>query len=97
MSNIVALPRDKKRTPYVKSRFDERVALIKFYPNFDPSIIDYLVAKGYRGLIIEGTGLGHVSKYCFDSLRSAIEHKMLVYMTSQCIWGRAKDDCIRYW
>mgnify|MGYP000030906064 FL=1 len=90
MSNIVALPRDKKRTPYVKSRFDERVALIKFHPNFDPSIIDYLVAKGYRGLIIEGTGLGHVSKYCFDSLRSAIEHKMLVYMTSQCIWGRLR-------
>jgi len=90
MSNIVALPRDKKRTPYVKSRFDERVALIKFYPNFDPSIIDHLVAKGYRGLIIEGTGLGHVSKYCFDSLRSAIEHKMLVYMTSQCIWGRLR-------
>jgi glutamyl-tRNA(Gln) amidotransferase, subunit D len=90
MSNIVALPRDKKRTPYVKSRFDERVALIKFHPNFDPSIIDYLVAKGYRGLIIEGTGLGHVSKYCFDSLRSAIEHNMLVYMTSQCIWGRLR-------
>jgi glutamyl-tRNA(Gln) amidotransferase subunit D len=89
-SSSIALPRDKKRTPYVKSRFDERVALIKFHPNFDPSIIDYLVAKGYRGLIIEGTGLGHVSKYCFDSLRNAIEHNMLVYMTSQCIWGRLR-------
>ncbi len=90
MSSSIALPRDKRRTPYVKSRFDERVALIKFHPNFDPSIIDHLVAKGYRGLIIEGTGLGHVSKYCFGSLRSAIEHKMLVYMTSQCIWGRLR-------
>jgi glutamyl-tRNA(Gln) amidotransferase subunit D len=89
-SSSIALPRDKKRTPYVKSRFDERVALIKFHPNFDPSIIDHLVAKGYRGLIIEGTGLGHVSKYCFDSLRNAIEHNMLVYMTSQCIWGRLR-------
>ncbi len=89
-SSIVVSKRDKKRTPYVKSRFDERVALIKFYPNFDPGIIDHLVAKGYRGLIIEGTGLGHVSKYCFDSLRNAIEHNMLVYMTSQCIWGRLR-------
>lgn len=84
------IKRDKGRMPNVKSRFDEMVALIKFYPNFDPSIIDYLVSKGYRGLIIEGTGLGHVGKYTFDSLRNAIEHNMLVYMTSQCIWGRLR-------
>ena len=81
--------RDKGRRPVVKARFDERVALIKFYPGFDPSIIEHLISKGYRGLVIEGTGLGHVSKRCFNAIRDATA-SMLVCMTSQCIWGRLR-------
>ncbi|MEM4285291.1 MAG: Glu-tRNA(Gln) amidotransferase subunit GatD [Candidatus Nitrosocaldus sp.] len=81
--------RDKGRMPIVKARFDERVALVKFYPGFDPSIIEHLISKGYRGLVIEGTGLGHVSKRCFNAIRDATA-SMLVCMTSQCIWGRLR-------
>ncbi len=82
--------RDKSRRPIVRSRFDEHVALIKFYPGFDPSMIEYLISKGYRGLVLEGTGLGHVSKRCFNAIKDAIDSKMLVCMTSQCIWGRLR-------
>jgi glutamyl-tRNA(Gln) amidotransferase subunit D len=82
--------RDKSRRVECRSRFDDKTALLKFYPNFDPAIIEYLVSNGYRGLVIEGTGLGHVGSYCFDALRRAIDSGMLVYMTSQCIWGRLR-------
>ena len=82
--------RDRSRRVVCRSRFNDKTALLKFYPNFDPSIIEYLVSNGYRGLVIEGTGLGHVGSYCFDALKRAIENDMLVYMTSQCIWGRLR-------
>jgi len=82
--------RDRSRRVECRSRFDGKTALLKFHPNFDPGIIEYLVSDGYRGLVIEGTGLGHVGSYCFDALKRAIESGMLVYMTSQCIWGRLR-------
>ncbi len=82
--------RDKARRPIVRTRFNEHVALIKFYPGLDPSMIEHLISKGYRGLVLEGTGLGHVSKGCFNAIRDAIDSNMLVCMTSQCIWGRLR-------
>ncbi|RLI18926.1 Glu-tRNA(Gln) amidotransferase GatDE subunit D, partial [Candidatus Bathyarchaeota archaeon] len=72
----------------LQDRFDERVALIKFHPGFNPSIIDWLVDEGYRGIILEGTGLGHVGSKCYDPLRRAVKEGLIVGMTSQCIWGR---------
>jgi len=72
----------------LKPEFSEKVALIKFYPGMDPKILEWHVDNGYKGLILEGTGLGHVSKYCFETLRKIVEAGVLVAMTSQCIWGR---------
>lgn len=80
--------RDSTRKAVVKPDFDEKVALIKFHPHLNPQIIDWYVNEGYRGLILEGTGLGHVSKYCIESIRRAVEKNVVVAMASQCIWGR---------
>ena len=51
-------------------------------------IIDFLVDKGYHGIVLEGTGLGHAPVYIFESLKRAIEEEIPVVMTSQCLWGR---------
>jgi glutamyl-tRNA(Gln) amidotransferase subunit D len=80
--------RDKARKLVLKPDFEEKVALLKFHPSFDPEIIDHLVGKGYRGIVLEGTGLGHVSHRCIASVRKAVEKNVIVAMTSQCIWGR---------
>jgi glutamyl-tRNA(Gln) amidotransferase subunit D len=80
--------RDKARKLALKPDFEEKVALLKFYPSFNPEIIDHLVSKGYRGLVFEGTGLGHISHQCIASVRKAVENDVIVAMTSQCIWGR---------
>jgi len=80
--------RDSTRKLAVKSEFDEKVALIKFYPGMNPATIDWYVEKGYRGIILEGTGLGHVGSYIFKAIRNATDHNVIVGMTSQCIWGR---------
>ena len=72
----------------VRDRFERKVALVKFYPCFDPGILTWLLDEGYRGIVLEGTGLGHVSSKCYGPLERAIGENVVVGMTSQCIWGR---------
>ena len=72
----------------LKPQFNDKVALIKFYPGMDPALIDWFVDKGYKGIILEGTGLGHISKKSFEAVRKAVVKNVIVAMTSQCIWGR---------
>ena len=72
----------------LKPNFDDKAALIKFHPSLNPAVIDWHVDKGYRGIVLEGTGLGHVGGYLFPAIRNAVERGVLVAMTSQCIWGR---------
>ncbi|MFQ6087026.1 MAG: Glu-tRNA(Gln) amidotransferase subunit GatD [Candidatus Bathyarchaeia archaeon] len=80
--------RDPSRKLVLKPNFDEKVALVKFYPGLDSQLIDWYVDKNYRGMVLEGTGLGHVGNYCFSAVKNAVEEGVLVAMTSQCIWGR---------
>ncbi len=91
--NVTMLTQDYRRRGnsrklVLKPEFEEKVALLKFHPSFNPDIIDHLVSKGYRGLVLEGTGLGHISHACLDPVRQAVEKGVIVAMTSQCIWGR---------
>jgi glutamyl-tRNA(Gln) amidotransferase subunit D len=81
-----------KRELEVLNNFERRVALVKFYPALDSAILDWYVENSYKGIILEGTGLGHVSQECYGSLSKAVKGGMLVGMTSQCIWGRTDMD-----
>ena len=82
------IKRDNQKKIKIKPIFSKKVALVKFYPGFDSKIIDWYISTGTKGIILEGTGLGHVSKYCFDSISNAIKNNVIVGLTSQCIWGR---------
>lgn len=80
--------RDQNRKLIVKQKFDNRVMLFKFYPGFDPNFISQSVELGKKVLIFEGTGLGHISSECFNQISKAIDSGVLIFMTSQCIWGQ---------
>ena len=80
--------RDGQRKLVLKPNFSDKVALIKFYPGLDPAVIDWYVSRGIRGILLEGSGLGHVSKYCFDAIKNAVAQGVVVALASQCIWGR---------
>ena len=67
---------------------DTKVALVKYHPGFDPEVIESLIKLQYRAIIFEGTGLGHVGKTVYDSIKRAKESGMFLGMTSQCIDGR---------
>jgi glutamyl-tRNA(Gln) amidotransferase subunit D len=90
---IIMLTKEfRKRDPdtklILKSQFCDKVALVKFHPGLDPAVMDWYVEKGIKGIILEGSGLGHVSKACFGAIQNAVSHGVLVALASQCIWGR---------
>jgi glutamyl-tRNA(Gln) amidotransferase subunit D len=70
-----------------KIKFDNRVALIKYYPGFEPKVMDYIISSGYKAIIFEGTGLGHVGKIMYETIEKAKKKGLFVGMTSQCIDG----------
>jgi glutamyl-tRNA(Gln) amidotransferase subunit D len=92
----------KGNAPKPMVGFESKVALVKAYPNSDPGIIDYYVSKGYKGIIIEGTGLGHTpvstehEGYSWlPNIKRAVEKGLVIGMTSQCIYGRVNSSVYR--
>ncbi len=81
------LKRDKARVPRITPVFEEKVTIQYYYPNFNPDIVDGLADMGYRGLVIAGTGLGHVNKPLYPAIRRAVRAGMTVVMTVQTLWG----------
>lgn len=80
----------RKREYVPKINFDARVALVKYYPGLDSSIINYIIEAGYKAIIFEGTGLGHIGKIMYDSVAKAKKKGLFMGMTSQCIDGMVR-------
>ncbi|MBN1948117.1 MAG: Glu-tRNA(Gln) amidotransferase subunit GatD [Candidatus Cloacimonetes bacterium] len=79
--------RRKDRHVEIKPYFEEKVAMVYYYPNMMPDIIYSLIDNGYKGIVIAGTGLGHVNKPLYPAIRKCFELKIPVYMTVQTLWG----------
>jgi glutamyl-tRNA(Gln) amidotransferase subunit D len=89
---ITPLRRDYKRrredkNVIINTAFEEKVSIVYYYPNMKPDIVDSLIDNGYRGIVIAGTGLGHVNKPLYPALKRAKDKKIVVYMTVQTLWG----------
>jgi glutamyl-tRNA(Gln) amidotransferase subunit D len=81
------VPRRDDREVTVVAAFDDRVSLVYYYPGMHPDVIDALVDRGYRGIVIAGTGLGHVNRKIYPALEHARDAGVQVYMTLQTLWG----------
>jgi glutamyl-tRNA(Gln) amidotransferase subunit D len=68
--------------------FSKDAALIKFYPGMPPEILESVHNLGIRGIILEGTGLGHVASKLIPTIRRLVDEGVFIGMTSQCIFGR---------
>ncbi|WP_224449155.1 Glu-tRNA(Gln) amidotransferase subunit GatD [Haloprofundus salilacus] len=75
--------------PDISPDIDGGVELLKFTPGMDPAAFDYL--DGKSGVVIEGTGLGHVHTDLIPRVRELVDEGTVVAMTSQCISGRVCD------
>jgi glutamyl-tRNA(Gln) amidotransferase subunit D len=50
----------KEAKAILEDFFEDKVALIKFYPGQSAEILNYYFKQGYKGVVIEMSGLGHV-------------------------------------
>jgi glutamyl-tRNA(Gln) amidotransferase subunit D len=75
------------RSVRVVPAFEERVTLLYYYPNMHPDVIDALIEVGYKGIVIAGTGLGHVNKPVYPAIERATAAGVAIYMTVQTLWG----------
>jgi glutamyl-tRNA(Gln) amidotransferase subunit D len=82
--------RDMMRQIKVDAVYEDRTTILYYYPGMSPDLVDALVEKGYRGIVIAGTGLGHVNKPLYPALKNAIQKGVHVVMTVQTLWGYAQ-------
>ena len=79
--------RRKDRNVKIMPYFNEKVTMMYYYPHMDVAIMHSLIDMGYKGIIIVGTGLGHVNRELYPALERAKAEGVAVYMTLQTIWG----------
>jgi len=95
----VYMKKNKKREFILRPNFEEKVALLKVHVNMFPEQFEFF--KGYKGLVIEGTGLGHTPGHVpndickihakiFPAIKSVIDSGCVVIMTTQTIFGRVQ-------
>ena len=73
-----------------KIKLDTKVALVKYHPGYDPKLLEQIIDMGYKGIIFEGTGLGHIGNTMYESVKKANQKGIFLGMTSQCIDGRVR-------
>ncbi|MFH2028492.1 MAG: Glu-tRNA(Gln) amidotransferase subunit GatD [Nanoarchaeota archaeon] len=82
----------------VKDKFEEKVAIVKTYPNMFPDLFDSLTKNKYKGMILESTGIGQAPTNIpenipnYEALKRFIKEGGVVILTSQCIFGRVHAD-----
>ncbi|MHA1866258.1 MAG: Glu-tRNA(Gln) amidotransferase subunit GatD [Candidatus Heimdallarchaeaceae archaeon] len=72
--------------------YNDKVALIKFYPGMDPEIFDFL-SKRYEGIVLEVAGLGHLAtnearKNLLPAIKKAIDNGLVICAAPQTLYGR---------
>jgi len=78
--------------PKLDTKFSDKVTLIKIHPGQDPAILEYYQQQGYKGIILEATGLGQVpgkssEKNWLPKIKKAIQSGITICATPQTIYG----------
>jgi glutamyl-tRNA(Gln) amidotransferase subunit D len=87
----------EKRKLIIKPKMEDKVGLLKIHINMFPELFE--LYKNYKGLVIEGTGLGHTpgqvpNEYCkihekiYPAIKKVIASGCIVIMTTQCLFGK---------
>lgn len=81
-------PRGSAEGFEARPKFDPRAALVKFYPSMPAGYLEALLGSGVRGVVFEGTGLGHINGKNVEAVSRFVSGGGVACMTSQCLWGR---------
>ncbi|MBI2128605.1 Glu-tRNA(Gln) amidotransferase subunit GatD [Candidatus Woesearchaeota archaeon] len=72
----------------VNDKFEEKTALIYVYPGMEPEVIDFYLDKGYKGIVLAATALGHVPQKIYSNIEKAIKKDIPIAITTQTLYGR---------
>ncbi|MGI6086113.1 MAG: asparaginase [Acetivibrionales bacterium] len=81
------LPKDKTGSLEIRTRYNDRILVIKMIPGMHPDIFDF-IKEHYEGVIIESFGLGGIpnnEKNIAIKLNELIEAGIVVVLTTQCL------------
>ena len=67
--------------------FSDKVALVKFYAGQKPEVLDYYADK-FKGIVIEMSGLGHVSSSWIPKIKKLVKKGVFVCAVAQTVYGR---------
>ena len=70
-----------------RTEMSRSAVLLQYYPGMDPSLFEGIIMKS-RGIVISGSGLGHVSEGMVPLIKKACDNGSVVVITSQCLNGR---------
>jgi len=70
------------------NELEEQVALIKCVAGMDHQLIDFCIAQGNKGIILEAMGRGNVPPAMMPGKRRAVAEEIIVVMVSRCPTGR---------
>ena len=80
-------PRGRVEDFYLDAKIDPRVGMLYSYPGMSPDILDSMVDRGYHGVVIIGTGLGHVGTDMFPALERCQEEEIPVVLVVEPLFG----------
>lgn len=69
----------------------EDVHLVKLPAGADDFLINCLVDKGVKGIVIEGSGRGNVHESAVPGIKRAVDAGIAVVLVSRCLGGRVLD------
>ncbi len=72
--------------------FCEEILLIKLTPCTRADIFGYAVDSGYKGIVIEGYGMGGIPDRLISSIKKAAESGIKIIYTSQCLFEKVSLD-----
>jgi len=80
-------PRRSDREVKIMPYFADKATMLYYYTGMKPDIMFSMIEQGYKGIVIIGTGLGHVNKELYPAIEKAQKEGVNVFMTVQTIWG----------
>jgi len=96
IEKMQTIPKRSSSVAKADTAFEEKVAIIKTYPGSSPTIIDHYAGMGYRGLVLEMTGLGQAPTYGKNSWLKSIEKAtgkgVLVCGAAETLYGRLNPN-----
>lgn len=91
-NKVIFYRETKKSEKYNVNEIKKDVALIKCVVDMDSSYIDFVIEKGFGGIVIEALGRGNVPPKMVKGIERALKKEIPIVVVSRCFEGRVHES-----